>query len=182
MTGHTIEVEVQLDIQDYRHYVRHVSTKSFPRQSLAMLLFVPMFVAACTFIFPEFPLPPFFGAGLLIGVIFNTIIIIVTQRMALSRMEPVANGFILGHRVFRLDDEALESHGPCTTIVPWDAVWGLDESETHFYVMLDRSVAFIFPKRCFDSEQQMESFAAIVRDRATGNPDKLNHPGSQPIA
>ncbi len=164
MSPEQIDLEVNIGIDDYRSYIAFISRQQAP------ILFYILFAALCvTFGYFVYGNSKILAVGVLVGLLYARFVIYVVA-IALRRLVSVENSYNLGPRTIRLDREGIQERARSMTFVPWSSVWSLQETKTHYFIVLDRPVAFIVPKRCLPDIQVQQSLAEFVRDRATGEP------------
>jgi len=89
-------------------------------------------------------------------------------RRQVRRMRPAEDGSILGTRETFLSDDGIQVKSErYHTVFQWSLVRTIGITEQHIFVMIDRAMGIIYPKRAFSSEAEWEQFVAEI-ERQTG--------------
>lgn len=110
-------------------------------------------------------LPSAIGAAV---VTFSIVVSIIYWQLKKLQNDtlPQPGGYILGNHLYQVRDDAIHINSSnITTQLDWRAVMGLEETPAHFFLFIDRSVAFILPKRSFADESVKAQFKAMVTER-----------------
>jgi len=87
------------------------------------------------------------------------------------KLYPNEDGFMLGSKSYEIDESGVTEtwqHGH--SVFRWASICGVEDTPSHLFLFVDRCVALTFPKRCFDSDQQITDFMGIV-DRLSKTTD-----------
>lgn len=85
------------------------------------------------------------------------------------------NGYVMGMRQVELDPEGLVITSDLyQSAITWKAFIDILETDTHLFLMLERGLAEIIPKRAFRNPIDAQMFAACCRERW-----ELSRPGQQ---
>jgi YcxB-like protein len=107
------------------------------------------------------------GTGLLFSLFIGSIIGLIAcprfVRFILWRYFD-ADGSFLEPKKFSFGADGFHVDGAqVRTFISWDAVQEVVDTETHFFIMIDRTVGVIVPKRCFVSPTDADAFVAEVK-------------------
>jgi uncharacterized membrane protein len=110
-------------------------------------------------------LPSAIGAAVLTFVIVVSVIYWQLKKFQNDTL-PQPGGSVLGNHLYQFHDDAIHINAPYgTTQLVWRAVMSLEETPAHFFLFIDRSVAFILPKRSFADESAEAQFKAMVTEQ-----------------
>ncbi len=77
---------------------------------------------------------------------------------------PGEKGWILGKHKFRLSEEGLfESTEYNENLTRWGGIQSVEETRDYVYIFVDRCMAHVIPKRCFDSEVAVNNLVAYLK-------------------
>lgn len=82
------------------------------------------------------------------------------------RKLPDKKGVILGERTILLTDQGfVEITRTTSQTTKWDAVLSVEETRDHIFVFVDKTAAYLIPKRYFRDDQDVYSFIENIRRR-----------------
>ncbi|HEX6273528.1 MAG TPA: YcxB family protein [Polyangiaceae bacterium] len=114
------------------------------------------------------PSPRSFFVGFLGAFILILAVSHLASRRARAVTDPVPNGSILCSHEYWLEDDGLRCRTPgWHGVTRWSAIFRVDETDQHLFVMIDRAAAYTLPKRAFASPADAARFAELVRARLT---------------
>jgi len=171
-----IDLHIDVQINDYLAFVSFVrersATDASPNPHLRRLVtFIISFLIGATMLVllnlfgGKIHLPSAIGAAVVTFSIVLSVMYWQLKKLQKNTL-PQPDGSVLGNHLYQICDDAIiitSSYG--TTKLIWRAVKSLEETPTHFFLFIDRSVAFILPKRSFADESVKSQFTAIVTER-----------------
>jgi len=81
-----------------------------------------------------------------------------------ARRAYASNRAMQGPRRHRFSREGVASESEMGSgRMSWEACWRAFETKTDFYLYFANNLAYLIPKRCFASSQEMETFRSILR-------------------
>ena len=73
------------------------------------------------------------------------------------------DGFCLGHHTYVFEPGGIRRTSThIDMFTRWSGVRRIHETSHHVFLMIDRTHGFIFPKRCFPSEDDLHEFRALI--------------------
>ena len=73
------------------------------------------------------------------------------------------DGYYLGHHTYVFEPGGIRRTSPhIDMFVRWSGVRTIYETTQHVFLMIDRTNGYIFPKRCFPSEDDLHDFTALI--------------------
>jgi hypothetical protein len=169
-------MQIMADItrDDYKSFTQHIQRMLTPMPSSKLLLPLWHFANATMWVFL------IFLVALLLRM-FGIPIDIPTAAVSLLAYYAISfwhqtrlqrktylddNGFILGPKFYIIDENCiLEKKDYFESRTQWPAIKSLEETENYFFILMDKSVGHIIPKRCFSSELQREEFSTLLKSR-----------------
>lgn len=167
-----MELQVDLQITDYRAFLSFLRARARAAKSRdrKVIFIISFFIGIATvFLVKGFGgqihMPSAIG-----GAVFTSLVIVTVifweQKKSQDYLSPQPGGSLLGNHLYQIRDDAIHVNSSCgTTQLVWSAVKSLEETPIHFFLFIDRSVAFILPKRSFADESVKAQFKAIVAER-----------------
>lgn len=108
------------------------------------------------------PISSIIGVVLFAGVY----IFLIQRQLNKTKKIPMDNGTILGLKQMHFTEEGiLATSKDADSRINWSGVKKLEESKTAYYLYIDKTVAFVIPKRYFESEVQEKEFAQMVKSK-----------------
>jgi hypothetical protein len=162
-------VAFELTLDDYQAFqvyaCRPVKRPPWPFLLLLVLVTVATVVTALRLVASRDSfMVGFFVANAVVG---GYSLLIVRRARGIS--EPMPNGCILCRQEYWVEDEGLRQRTPhWDGVTRWSGILRVEETEHHLFLMLDRVMAYIVPKRAFASPADAASFAERVRARLGG--------------
>lgn len=84
----------------------------------------------------------------------------------LLRYYPSKNGSILGEKTITINDKGLtEKSNESTTQISWKGIQSIEENNQAIYIFIDNVMAFIIPKRDFESKHHENQFKAFCLEK-----------------
>lgn len=171
-------LQVELGIDDYRAFLSFVQTKgrTDARQNASPLLakltrFLigtgvgVVIMVSVNALGGMVHVPSAVGATLLTLAIVLSTIYHQFQKLQAS-MEPQPGGAVIGIHHYECKDDGLHITSPYgTTHLAWRGIQRLEETSTHFFILIDRCIGFIVPKRSFPGEAQQAQFKDLLATR-----------------
>ena len=78
-------------------------------------------------------------------------------------VDNVKQADILGQRTISIDEQRIEAHGEHSkSIMEWSSVMKFVEIDKYFFMYFSANSGLIFPKRVFQSENQMDALLEMV--------------------
>lgn len=175
-------IEVTLD--DYRALLAFVQTRARSatfrgtNPTIARLLTfmtwmgigIALAILASTF-GGQIHLPSAIGAAILILTAFYW-----QMKKLQDQMLPQPDGAVLGSHLYQIREDGIHvqsSYGAMHLV--WQGIKSLEETPTHFFLFIDRSVGFVLPKRSFAGESQLHYFKATVTERCGSRANSTHH-------
>ena len=158
---------IQTDIKqkDWTAFTRHVVRRSRKHWAPVYLLICGGIGGATGLTFDlsgsEIHFPSFF-AGLAVGIIS----LMIASRLIARQMQPAADGVVLGPHEIEATEAGLRVVSRWSEAVfHWDAIRGVEVTDKHIFVMVDRNAGMIVPRRSFASDAEREQFISEVQKR-----------------
>jgi hypothetical protein len=169
-----MEIHTTLTIDDYKAYLKWIQKRAAKAARRPILPYKSgLFWLSVLILVILMLLAPLTGLGmgwfivLGLGFAVLTIVLMVEQSKAIQeQMMPAAGGATLGDRRYIFGEEELSvSTYTIATTLSWSAVWSVEETDEHFFLMLDSIVAQIVPKRAFESPARIDEFREFVTNK-----------------
>ena len=177
-----MEIEYEIDRSDYLAYVKFLNwhahrlipdrnMKPWYKRPLIRRLGAWSVVALMLVILFERSGWGQFTRATFLASCFSAIIAIWIFSLALeiqfARLIPRRSGVFLGLVRLGIMPEHLQLESKwVTSTVKWPAVAAIDETDEYIFVLLDRPIAHMIPKRCFETEQDQKDFMNSLRTHA----------------
>lgn len=172
------DIHTDVTIDDYRAFLLFVQTRARsaisrgrnPTLSRLLTFFVWMGISlVLSFLVNAFGgrvhLPSAIGAAVIVFTIVVSLIYWHMKKLQ-DQMLPQPGGAVLGSHLYQVRDDALHIQSSFgATQLAWRGIKSLEETSTHFFLFIDRSVGFILPKRSFADESQQSHFKSAVTER-----------------
>ncbi len=165
-----LSVTVTVTLKDYRAFVAYAQNqakRAMQRESLlgtrlpSLLIWIGIGLSI-TFIANDpqsrIHAPSAIGAALISLITYGGLVWWHMTRLQ-EHMLPEPGGAVLGIHHYRFSDNGIHvdsSQG--TALLKWAAVRSVEETPTHFFLMLDRCYSCILPKIAFADAKSMASF------------------------
>ena len=172
------DLHIDVTLDDYRAYLSFLQTRAknttsqgrSPILTRFLTFFVSMSIGMVLLLLVNtlggrIHLPSAIGAALLVFMIVVSVIYWHMKKLH-DQMLPQPNGAVLGNHLYQVREEALHirsSYG--ATQLAWSGIKSFEETSTHFFLFIDRSIGFILPKRSFAGEFQQNHFRSVVTER-----------------
>jgi protein-S-isoprenylcysteine O-methyltransferase Ste14 len=172
------DLHIDVTLDDYRAFLSFMQTRA--THTLAqegnpflpkILMFLIAIVLGITLLFlvnafgGHIHLPSAIGAAVLVLVIVVSMVYWQMRRLQ-DQMLPQPEGSVLGSHLYKIREDAIHIHSSYgTTQLSWRGIKSLEETPRHFFLFIDRSVAFILPKHSFAGESQQNQFRSAVNER-----------------
>ncbi len=173
-----MRVDVQITIEDFRAFCKaaYKRAQSLPppsesnpwrRRLLAGFAFFGVVLVDLVAIrLTDGPIVQYFLFGGLLALPFCGFFV-YSYVNAQHRMQPEESGAVLGRKSFELTENGVVEVSPQTeSITRWAGVMSVEETPEHIFLFVDRSAAFIIPKRCFGAPDEAAEFSAFAEDHA----------------
>jgi len=172
------DLRIDVTLDDYRAFLSFVQTKakdatsqgSNPILARSLTFFVWMgigiaFLLLVNNLGGRIHLPSAIGAAVLVFTIVVSMIYWHMKKLQ-DQMLPQPDGAVLGSHLYQVREDALHIRSSFgATQLTWSGIKSLEETPTHFFLFIDRSVGFILPKRSFAGESQQSIFRSTVTER-----------------
>ena len=109
--------------------------------------------------------------GFVAGVAWLYVTAIIYARILTRRLQPTSDGYMLTNQHYELRPEGF--HVRTTkheALFRWEGVAPPIDHREHYFVMVERSAAFVIPKRCFKNSEEAGIFAEKIRALAQHPP------------
>lgn len=170
-----MNIKIDITQEDYTAFITHVArtVSSTPVDKL-----VRMFIGVGIGLGIGFALsllqlssrPTTLGAllcGALGGGFIAMLFVGDVSRKQVQRMRPAEDGFIVGSLEVFIEDEGLRQRSVHHhSAFQWSVVRGVTVTDKHVFIMVDRIVGIILPKRAFSSDGEREQFVGEIERRS----------------
>ena len=172
------DFHINVTIDDYRAFLSFVQTRARsaisrgrnPTLSRLLTFFIWMGIGLALSLLvnafgEQVHLPSAIGAAITVFTIVVSMIYWQMKKIQ-DQMMPQSDGALLGSHQYQVREEALHIQSSFgATQLAWQGIKSLEETSTHFFLFIDRSVGFILPKRSFATESQQNNFKSAVIER-----------------
>ncbi|MCS6286950.1 MAG: YcxB family protein [Nitrospira sp.] len=179
------DLHINVTLDDYRAFLSFVQTRAKnatsqgnnPILARSLTFFVWMgigiaFLLLVNNLGGRIHLPSAIGAAVLVFIIVVSMIYWHMKKLQ-DQMLPQPDGAVLGSHLYQVREDALHVRSSFgTTQLAWRGIKSLEETPTHFFLFIDRSVGFILPKRSFATESQQNNFKSAVIERCGSTKNK----------
>lgn len=105
--------------------------------------------------------------GGLAGAFLTLLVVSVIVRSQMQRMRPAEDGIIIGSHEISLTDEGIRQRsGRHQSDFRWSLVRATSVTDQHIFIMIDRIVGIIVPKRAFSSDAERDQFVSEIQKRS----------------
>ena len=164
-----MQLKMDINRKDYADYNFHFYKKHFRSYTcLAFLL-------TLLFWFDHFKQPIQWGTviiGMIVtaAIIFIMLIVYVFFSAKNYSKLLLEDGWVLGKSTFTFNnEEILVESKHSTTSLKWSAIKYLEENKNAVFLYVDTIAVYIFPKRCFDNDSQINAFKDMVLSHIKDN-------------
>ncbi len=107
-------------------------------------------------------LPSAIGAAVVVLAVLVSYLFWYTRKLQ-THMLPEAGGIILGRHSYQFRNGGIFVASPhSTSQLTWSGIKSLEETQAHFFLMMDKCVGCIFPKRAFAGDSHAVEFKAMI--------------------
>lgn len=169
-----MEITADITIDDYKSFAQYVHRKSVrmpsnkllaPLWHFANVFLWISFIFLFTLVLRMFGMPIDIPTAV-VSLVAYYIISFWYQARLQNKTYLNDNGFILGPKCYVIDDNGiLEKKDYFESRTQWPAIKSLEETQDHFFVMIDKSVGHIIPKRSFSGPSQIEQFSSLIKNQ-----------------
>jgi len=159
-------VNITINRQDFVQYNKFFYIKKRLKSTIKFMFIFMIIVSALLnlghFALSNFMFTFFYFSCILIPVM----IIFYFVGFYLLRFYPSKNGSILGEKTITINDEGLtEKSNESSTQITWKGIQSIEENNQAIYIFIDNVMAFIIPKRDFESNQHENQFMEFCLEK-----------------
>jgi hypothetical protein len=163
-------MSIQTDItqKDFKAFVRHVTMGTGGAHSMYTILIgsalVMGVILGVVLVFAGVQLHM---ASLMVGLFGGVFWLVIFSRLLRQNMGPAPDGCILGPRTVSLAEDGIrETAQKHESLFRWLSVRSAASVGEHVFVMFDRNVGIIVPRRAFASDEERDLFLAEIHRRS----------------
>ncbi len=167
-----MQIEVQLDNKDFNKYtasaIKFWSKKKQRKFTQTDIFLYAGLFSALLFYFlgNDFSINLF---DFLIGFVAGTIFLLMVVNEQKKILEPKENGFVFGPTEYKFTDEGISiKKNSNESFTRWDTVEKIFNAKEYIYIFIDHNLAYIIPKRSFQSSDKVQEFLSLVNDFVPG--------------
>ena len=102
----------------------------------------------------------------MVGFVFSALFVPVEMALRRRKLRPAADGYVLGPRTVSLSDTGIrEESNRHESSFPWKTIQGVEVTDKHVFVMVDRIAAIIIPRTAFATDEERNQFVEEVKRR-----------------
>lgn len=159
-------VEIQLDLtpQDFTRFAWWHTLHSTATRVVLVVMVLLLFCFACLALYPTRPQDRT-DAVIVIGMMLAVWLVVVPLSIRLSARRQFAT-----HRAAQEQCSFVAGEGGVASASSlgsgqqrWEVFWRAVEAKSAFYLYVSNKMAYVLPKRCFTSDEQMQRFRDLVR-------------------
>lgn len=169
-----MEFDVNIDVKDYKSFLKAVQNytrtgnynKSGLNKARAMNVAFGMVVGVVLFIAFKVFGQKVHWPSMSTGAVFIFFFVLYYSHKYQSKMMPKHNGVLVGKHTFNFSESGVIDQALLyETKASWQAFVSFQETEQHFFLLMDTCAGYIIPKSQLSSEQQTNEFRALVQSK-----------------
>jgi len=169
-----MEFEVNIDVKDYKSFLKafqnYVRTGNYNKTGLNKSRVMTLAFGMAVGIVPVIAFKLFgqklHWPSMVSGGVLILFFVLYYSHEAQIKMMPKHNGVLVGKHIFNFSDSGVIDIGSLyETKASWQAFVSFQETEQHFFLLMDTCIGYIIPKSQLSSEQQEKEFRVLVQSK-----------------